>query len=166
MHSVQEYRVTLYLITQPTHPLRCDVILTPTTISVCRYGFINVHCRWHKIAKGGDESRQTSVFFLKSSLRSTFLLVRTDSSYGFWNMPEKWVTSVLSVRLPLTWLPGTNSTETTSETSKWLSTGSSSSPPQQPLDSWGQLAARPIYWSCAWAQACDLWSSNDRLSKG
>ena len=100
---------------------------------------------------------------------------RTGSSYGFWNMPEKqvkWhrppnlfhtVTSVLSVRLPLTCLPRTNSTETTSETCKWLS---SSSPPQRPLDSWGQLAAKPIYWSYVWAQAFDLWSSYDQLGKG
>ena len=60
---------------------------------------------------------------MKSSLCFTFLLMRTGSSYRFWNMPEKWVkwdrpphlfyavTSVLFVRLPLTWLPRTNSTQ-------------------------------------------------------
>jgi len=76
------------------------------------------------------------------------------------------VTSVLSVRLPLTRLPRTNLTETTSKTSKWMFTGLFSPPTQWLLDLWGQLAAKPIYWSYAWAQACDLWFSNDRFGKG
>ena len=64
------------------------------------------------------KSRQSNVLFSKSSLRSTFLLVKTGSCYGSWNMPEiiLWVkghcpphlfhavTSVWSVRLPFTWL--------------------------------------------------------------
>ena len=113
---------------------------------------------------------------MKSSLCFTFLLMRTGSSYGFWNMPEKRghrpphlfhaITSVLSVGLPFTWLPRMNLTETTSKTSKRLSMGSSSSTFQWPLNSRGQLAARPIYWSYAWAQACDFWFSKDQLCKG
>lgn len=64
------------------------------------------------------KSRQSNALFSKSSLLSTFLLVKTGSCYGSWNMPEiiLWVkghcpphlfhavTSVWSVRLPFTWL--------------------------------------------------------------
>jgi len=58
-----------------------------------------------------------------------------------------------------------NSTETTSKTNIRLSMGSSSSTSQWPLDLRGQHAARPIYWSYAWAQACDLWFSKTNSAK-
>jgi len=45
-------------------------------------------------------------------------------------------------------------------------TGLSSPPTQWLLDLWGLLAAKPIYWSYAWAQVCDSWFSNDCFGKG
>ena len=57
-------------------------------------------------------------------------------------MQEKWspisLTSALSVRLPFTWIPRMTLTESTSETSKYPSMGSSSSLPQWHLDLRGQ----------------------------
>ena len=53
LYSVQEYRVTLCLISYTPPAVWCH--LAPPTFSVCRYGFVNIHCQCHNIAKGGDE---------------------------------------------------------------------------------------------------------------
>jgi len=165
-HFVLDYPHTPCGVTSSWHrppPLWVDTMALWTSI-------VMTHRK--KVVMKTAKSCQSSVLFLKSSFMIyLYTHVKTCSSCGSRNMPEKWVkghptphlfyaiTSVLPVRLSFTWL---HNMMNLIETSKWLSSCSSSSPPQWHLHSWGQSAAKPIYLSYAWVQTRDLWFGKSR----
>jgi len=112
MHGVQEYQVTLYLITHTSPAVWCHV---GPTHHICEYIWL---CECPSL-------------MIQHHRKGAFLQVLVTIYQVKGHFPPHLfhtVISVFSVRLPFTWLPMMNLTESISETSKWLSKGSSSSP--------------------------------------